>query len=307
MDLSVCMVCYNHVKYIEQSIKSVLMQKTKYSFELLIIDDCSTDGSDKIIQKYQRLYPDIIHATLLKENVFQTDYKASLRIIDQARGKYINSIEGDDYWIDPYKIEKQLNFLFSHPDYLAVTCRCQVVNEKSKIIEEYYPDCRHAEYSIDDWLLNILPGQTATIMRVNPLYRKDIDWSLLRKGLVPGDRLTCYVLALNGKVHCIQQVMSAYRHVINSGKSFSATNKYNYRKDENWYGELVKYTYKNGTRDNILNAEALYFENIMRGIIKGHQANIGELFHSKYTTSGVKKILKRLVKRQIALHLNGNR
>lgn len=111
---------YNHGPYIRQCIEGVLMQKTNFPFELIIGEDYSTDETRDIVFEYAKKYPDIIRVITADYNVGS---KANgRRCIRACRGKYIAICEGDDYWIDPYKLQKQVDFLELHPSYSLVCC-----------------------------------------------------------------------------------------------------------------------------------------------------------------------------------------
>ena len=110
-----------------------LCQITSFPLEILIHDDASNDGTDEIINEYVRLYPSIILPIFETENQYSHGDK---RIIDfynyqRARGKYIAYCEGDDYWTDPYKLQKQVDFLETHPDYSVCFHRCRHWEYKS--------------------------------------------------------------------------------------------------------------------------------------------------------------------------------
>jgi glycosyltransferase involved in cell wall biosynthesis len=113
--VSVCMPTYRHEEYIAQAIEGVLMQKTTFPIELRIGDDCSTDNTRKICLEYQERYPGIIKLRLRERNGGQMiNWTESLK---SCVGKYIAMCEGDDYWIDPLKLQKQVAFLETHPEY----------------------------------------------------------------------------------------------------------------------------------------------------------------------------------------------
>ncbi len=117
--LSVCLITYNHVKYIEQAIEGVLLQQVDFSFELVIADDCSTDGTRELLLEFKKKYPDLIKLILQEKNVGPA--KNWLDLITFPQCKYIAYFEGDDYWTDPYKLQKQVNFLETNEDF-AVSC-----------------------------------------------------------------------------------------------------------------------------------------------------------------------------------------
>lgn len=113
--VSVCLITYNQEKYIAQTLTSILSQKTNFAFELVIGDDASTDGTYTICTEFEQAYPGIVKLESRKKNIgfIQNFYQTCLR----CKGRYIAFCEGDDYWIDPDKLQKQVDFLESNPDY----------------------------------------------------------------------------------------------------------------------------------------------------------------------------------------------
>jgi glycosyltransferase involved in cell wall biosynthesis len=112
--VSVKMITYNHAPYIAQAIEGVLQQKTNFLFELVIGEDCSTDGTREIVFEYQKKYPDIIRVITSDRNI--GGRKNSYRATKACRRKYIAFCEGDDYWHQPLKLQKQVDYLESHPE-----------------------------------------------------------------------------------------------------------------------------------------------------------------------------------------------
>lgn len=120
--LSVMIITYNHANYIEQSIESVLNQKTEYNVEIIVIEDCSTDGTQNIILEYQKKYPDKIKAYLNPVNIGTNSPPAQKVFFEgfkKLKGDYIAILEGDDYWSSPDKVQKQISFLEANKDYVA--------------------------------------------------------------------------------------------------------------------------------------------------------------------------------------------
>jgi len=113
--LSVCLITYNHEKYIRQAIDGILMQKVNFPWELIIADDCSTDGTTDIVKEYKKQYPNFIHLILQEKNVGPA--KNWIDLITTPKSKYIAYFEGDDYWTDPLKLQKQVDFLEGNPDF----------------------------------------------------------------------------------------------------------------------------------------------------------------------------------------------
>lgn len=117
--VSICCVTYNHAPFIRKCLDGFLMQKTSFPVEILIHDDASSDGTDNIVKEYAERYPEKIFPLYELENQF-TKGKCSLMDYEynysRARGKYIAYCEGDDYWTDPNKLQKQVAFMEDHPD-----------------------------------------------------------------------------------------------------------------------------------------------------------------------------------------------
>jgi glycosyltransferase involved in cell wall biosynthesis len=145
--LSVCIITYNHERYIRQCLDGVLNQETKFPFEVIIGEDCSTDGTRKIIEEYEAKYPDIIRPIYHQKNVGprRNAYEFCWPLI---RGKYIAICEGDDYWTEPFKLQRQVDFLEQHPDFVLCFHRIGTVNEDDRTI---WQDEVSNHMSVFDW------------------------------------------------------------------------------------------------------------------------------------------------------------
>ena len=117
--VSVSCITYNHAPYIRACLDGFLMQKTSFVFEILIHDDCSTDGTREIIEEYSKKYPDIIFPIFQTENQYSKGVRGMMARFNfpRSRGKYIALCEGDDYWSDPYKLQRQVDFLEANTDF----------------------------------------------------------------------------------------------------------------------------------------------------------------------------------------------
>ena len=110
--LTINCLTYNQCDYIRQALDGFLMQKTNFRYIISVHDDASTDGTQDIITEYARKYPDLIKATLEKENQYSKHDGSLRRIVEShLQGKYVAFCEGDDYWTDAYKLQKQVDFL----------------------------------------------------------------------------------------------------------------------------------------------------------------------------------------------------
>ena len=116
--VSVVCTTYNHEKYIRQCLDGFVMQKTTFPIEIIVHDDASTDDTVRIVKEYEEKYPNLFNNIYRTENWYSRGKDIWGYLFDQkARGKYIALCEGDDYWIDPYKLQKQVDFLEGHPEY----------------------------------------------------------------------------------------------------------------------------------------------------------------------------------------------
>lgn len=126
--VSICCITYNHASYIKSALDSFLAQKVDFTYEILIHDDASTDGTADIIREYTAVYPHIIKPILREENQYSKGISnISIFNFPRAQGEYIAMCEGDDYWTDPCKLQKQVDYLRSHPD-------CSLCFHSGKII-----------------------------------------------------------------------------------------------------------------------------------------------------------------------------
>ncbi len=139
--VSICCLTYNHEPYIRECLEGFLMQKCEFTFEVLIHDDASTDGTAKIIKEYETKYPEIIKPIYQNENQYsKREGSLSLRYnFPRAKGVYIAMCEGDDYWTDPFKLQKQVSFLEANNQYSVCWHRYQV-SQNGKITGRILPE-----------------------------------------------------------------------------------------------------------------------------------------------------------------------
>ena len=129
--VSICCITYNQEKYIAQCLDGFIIQKVDFSFEIVISDDCSTDNTKKIIDTYVSKYPAIFKDVSPSKNLGST--KNFYHVLEKASGKYIAYCEGDDYWIDENKLQMQVDFLETNPEYgICYTKAKQYIQSKQK-------------------------------------------------------------------------------------------------------------------------------------------------------------------------------
>jgi glycosyltransferase involved in cell wall biosynthesis len=136
LKVSICCVTYNHENFIRKCLDGFLMQQTSFPIEVIIHDDASRDGTKVIIEEYTRKYPDIFFPLFQKENQYRKGIRGMNAKFNFPRctGKYIALCEGDDFWNDPHKLQKQVDFLESNRDYFITGHDANIIDEKEKII-----------------------------------------------------------------------------------------------------------------------------------------------------------------------------
>lgn len=230
--VSISCTAYNHERYIGKAIEGFVSQQTDFRYEVLIHDDASTDSTAQIIREYAEKYPDVIRPIYQTQNQYSQGVNIGRDIImPQVRGKYIAYCEGDDYWIDPHKLQKQVDFLEKHPEYSATAHNCCFVGADGEEIENIYPIYR--PYTSHRFTLKrfsrevVYPGQTATIVCRKSVYTfasEEERNAFYGIRTTTGDKRSMLKMLLAGDIYCFEDVMSAYRIVTQSGDSWSAAN-----------------------------------------------------------------------------------
>lgn len=243
--VSVVVTTYNHERYIEECLRSILAQKTTFSFEVLVGEDCSTDATPEVLGRLRPELPKNFHLFLREHNLGPVRNGEDLYA--RARGKYLASIEGDDFWLYEFKLQRQVEYLEAHPECSAVYSRCVVVGEDSQPNGEHYPQCPYERYSFKEYYYSRMPGQTGTMLCRREKYFSARDRFLenAEYSSYPGDRRNAFLFLCSGEVYCFQQEWSAYRHVISRGSSSFSSNVCfddRYARDEVLFGKaLVAY------------------------------------------------------------------
>lgn len=205
-----CLV-YNHEPYLRQCLDGIVMQKTNFRFEAIVHDDCSTDGSRKIIEEYAAKYPDIIKPIYETENQYSKKDGSLRRIIyDHIKGNYIAICEGDDYWIDSHKLQKQVDVLEENHEYSFCYTGFINVNENGhEICRPNYEHLMEKAYS-GDILIDLLGGNF--IMTCTTCFRRDVIMSELNASVPCKYDYSLFLTAsVLGKAYYISSKTAAYR------------------------------------------------------------------------------------------------
>lgn len=242
--VSINCITYNHEPYIGEAIEGFLSQQTNFEFEILIGEDCSTDQTRKIIDKYVTKYPTKIKLITSGENVGAL--KNAFRLHEQSQGKYIALCEGDDYWTDPFKLQKQVDYMEKNPDCTLCFHNAKVLGpnkeETGKIVvpwlknnEKYFRKDNH--YTAGELaLLGYIP--TASFLYPKCLLDNFPDWAFHS---VAGDNVVKLITSSHGYAYYIDEIMCIYRFGIEG----SAT---------------TKWSTENTSKDKIINHHSKFIE-----------------------------------------------
>lgn len=208
--ITVICLTYNHEKYISRCIDSIINQDTSFKYEILIHDDCSTDSTSKIVKEYAEKYPNLIRTIIQEHN----QYSLGINIVDDlvipiSKGEYIAICEGDDYWVDKNKLQRQIEAMRKNDNCWICAHEVQIVNrEGSKIIGKIAPDKKNKIFGVDD----VIKGDGDFVGTNSLLIKKDafLKYSNIRK-IYPLDYFLQVMGALNGGMLYLNKTMSAYR------------------------------------------------------------------------------------------------
>lgn len=210
-----CLV-YNHESYLCQCLEGFVMQKTNFRFEAIVHDDASTDGSATIIREYAEKYPDIIKPIYETENQYSKHDGSLGRIMNAAcKGKYIAFCEGDDYWIDPLKLQKQVDFLEENLDHGMVYGKAQVYNQIHNSFEKRI--FGKPRTSFEDLMVNGNSIPTLTVM-CRRHFIDEYNRNITEKWRMDDLPLWLFI-SYNSRIHFIDDKFGVYRKLLHSASS----------------------------------------------------------------------------------------
>lgn len=237
---------YNHEKYLADALEGFVMQKTNFPFVAVVIDDFSTDGTADILRQYEAKYPDIIKAVYLQENYY-SQHKSKKPFLDpyDSQSKYIAICEGDDYWTDPYKLQKQVDYLETHED-CVMCCHAANIEINAKIEGNDRRHTNECDLTTDE----VIAGTGLYVAMASTIYKNSAIpsgearpqwWKMADVGDYP---LHIYG-TLIGKLHYFPEIMSVYRYQRPGSWTEANTKQKNLKHEEieySWFMELDKVT-----------------------------------------------------------------
>lgn len=218
--ISVIMITYGHEKFIEQAINSVLMQECDFEVELVLANDCSPDQTDRVIQDILENHPRKSWIRYFKHEKNMGMMPNFIFAMKECQGKYIALCEGDDYWTDPLKLQKQFDFLDVNHEYNIVWTRCNTINENLEItLDNSFLKEELKEVNTDNFFIKYRTMTLTCMFRSGPL--KDLSF---RRFKFFKDNSLYFLLLKNSKGRVLEFTSAVYR--MHQGGVWSSKNYY---------------------------------------------------------------------------------
>lgn len=211
--VSICCITFNQEKYIRECLEGITLQIANFNYEIVIHDDASTDKTKQIIREYESKFPDVIVPIYQSENQYSKGKGILIPFVyPRARGKYIALCEGDDYWTDPYKLQKQVDFLENNPDY------SMCFHAATEIWEDYpekngvFSNIQNRDYVSTEIFNHWIIPTASTVFRKEVIDSKFYNENISSNTKIAfGDIALFITCSQFGKIRGFSDVMSVYR------------------------------------------------------------------------------------------------
>lgn len=239
--VSICMITYNHDKWIRKSIEGVIMQSGDFYYELVISDDCSTDNTPEIIESYAKKYPDKIRFHRNSSNVgLGLNFSVTL---NRCSGKYIAICEGDDFWTDPLKLQKQVSYLENNLECVLVSHNHSTLYDTENRTDSSFKNSDDFEFDqrlfLEDWITQPLTCVFRNIFR---------DYTFLNREGIFCDLILFYELLKHGTGYFMKDNMATFR--VSGGALSSGLSVWQWSRN---HITMFDYLFKYNNHDNKLN------------------------------------------------------
>lgn len=285
--LTVFCIVYNHSEFISDALNGFLNQKTDFPFEIIVHDDASTDGTQEIIKKYQKDYPNIIKAIFQKENQYSKGRRALGFFQGLSNAPYLAICEGDDYWYDPNKLQLQVDYLEGHPECVITGHDAFVIDESRKLLSRSkLPDGQKKDWSARD-----LAEGKAWVLTMTWVYRNVVSEFAPERNMVRnGDNFFVSILGRYGGSHYHSDIQPAAYRVHAGGIWSSASTDMKLDDKVNTLFWMYRYYKRIGRRDLADIFLSRYKKNIIRRI------SVSELFKEMAIRLGMLRSIKKKIK-----------
>lgn len=211
IEVSVGIITYAQEKYIKKCLDSIFSQETNFAFQVIVAEDASPDNTRSILLEYKEKYEDQLVLILHNKNMGPN---ANLVSIDSyIKGKYIAIVEGDDYWTDVHKLQKQYDILEKHPEYSAVCCDFMTVDSDGEVLSKRKLRLKKDTIkTMQNWLNEPYSLHTCTIFRRNIFPVNDPKYIELSKcAPTMGDVIIFTLMYDYGPIYVLKDIMAAHR------------------------------------------------------------------------------------------------
>lgn len=209
MKVSVSVVTYQHAKTAPQAIDSVLLQETDFDFEVIIGDDASVDGTREILERYHSYAPASVKTLLRQDNAGDAGLTNVIATIDAAEGDYIAFLDGDDYWTDTAKLQKQADFLDAHPECALCAHRVEHLHDSGRSALSPNAPQGSGSYDIGALILRNFAPKISTMLRRSAL--DDLPGWYRSTKVASADWLLNVLAGRHGQIGFLNQVMAVHR------------------------------------------------------------------------------------------------
>ena len=210
IEVTILCITYNHAGYIKDALESFVNQKTSFKYQIIVHDDASTDGTREIIKEYLNKYPELIVPILQDENIYSRGIRSDQYINPLLKGKYIAVCEGDDYWCDDFKLQKQYDIMQADESLSTCVHNTRLIDNVSgnnKVM--YSTECNGKLDTI-----KVIMGGGGGLFHTSSLFFRKEFYTIPDAFRIPyvGDYPRAVFLALNGGIYYISDIMSVYRY-----------------------------------------------------------------------------------------------
>ncbi|WP_316632863.1 glycosyltransferase [uncultured Flavobacterium sp.] len=290
MKVSVCMITYGHEKYIREAIEGVLMQECDFEIELVLSNDCSPDQTDKIIHDILSNHP---KASCIKYYKHEKNIGMMPNFIDalkKCNGKYVALCEGDDYWTDSLKLQKQVNFLEVNPDYVLCFHQVDILKTNGEIVDDFITKVPENYETIETLarLGNYIHTPSVVFRNIINQFPFEFEQSPI------GDYFLYMMLAENGKLKYFEDKMVVYRYGVGVYSVESITNKLVMIGKQ--YSCLLSYLKEESLKKIILDRNVLLLNSFDASFCSKYNSNDFIINHKSLKTI-IKILLKKIKQR----------
>jgi glycosyltransferase involved in cell wall biosynthesis len=218
--VSVCMITYGHESYVSQAIESALEQIGDFTIELVVVNDCSPDNTDEVIKRIIQNHPkgSLVRYFNHENNIgMMPNFIFALQ---QCKGKYIALCEGDDYWIDNSKLQKQVDFLEANPEYVLSFHKVKILKPNGELVDDFITDVPH-QYEAQETLArlgNYIHTPSVVFRNIIKTFPPEFVLSPI------GDFFLYMLLTQHGKINYLPDEMAVYRFGVGIHSSYDQIN-----------------------------------------------------------------------------------